>query len=72
MQVVVALVGNQKVFVREKAIAVFFLIIKQVMGTILAEKNHAYGCACSNFVASVLLYDTEFQVLEILIIISES
>lgn len=47
MQMVVALVGNQKAFIREKAIAVLFLTIKQVMGFILAEKNLAYGCACT-------------------------
>lgn len=45
MQMVVALVGNQKAFIREKAIAVLFLTIKQVMGFILAEKNLAYGYA---------------------------
>jgi len=71
LQMVVALVGNQKAFIREKAIAVLFLTIKQVMGFILAEKNLAYGCACTNFVASVLLHETEFQVLEILIAIPE-
>lgn len=66
-----ALVGNQKAFVREKAIAALFLIIKQVMGAILAQKNLAYGCACTYFVASVLLYETGLQLLEILMIIPE-
>lgn len=42
-----------------------FLIIKHVMGSILAEKDLACAC-CANFIASVLPYVTELQVLEVL------
>lgn len=66
VQVVVALIGIQKALIREKAIAVLFLIIKQVMGSILAEKNLACVCACcANFIANVFLYVTELQVLQV-------
>lgn len=37
------------------------------MGSILAEEDPAYACACfANFIANVLLYVTELQVLQVL------
>lgn len=50
---------------QRKLLLCCFLIIKHVMGSILAEKDLACAC-CANFIASVLPYIIELQVLEVL------
>lgn len=53
--------------IRENAIAVLFLIVKQVMRSILAKEDLLYACACcADFIANYLIYVTELHVLQVL------
>lgn len=57
--------GSRRRSSERKLLLCYFLVVKHVMGSILAEKDLACAC-CANFIASILLYVTELQVLEVL------